>query len=132
MSFWDWLINLLNYFKSPPRKPINLKVKLNMTTNTATLTWTNPTTRTDGSPLLPADISHVEIFDSSPTGDTSFGFGTSPFITPVLNTGDHAFTVVVTDLAGKVSAPSNVATVTVLPADVAPAAVTDLTAVLNA
>lgn len=129
MSFWDWLINLLNYFKSPPRKPINLKVKLNMTTNTATLTWTNPTTRTDGSPLLPADISHVEIFDLS---DTSFGFGTSPFITPVLNTGDHSFTVTVTDLAGKVSAPSNVAKVTVLPADVAPAAVTDLTAVLNA
>ena len=95
--------------------------------STATLTWTNPTTRVDGSALAAADIATVEVFD----GTTSLGVATSPFTTPALLVGDHSFTVVVTDTAGHKSAPSNSALVTIPATAANPSAVTDLAAVLN-
>jgi large repetitive protein len=102
---------------------------------TATLKWTAPTTRTDGTPLSPDTIASTDIFDSNsvtplvPIG-TVLGAAIT-FVTGVLTVGVHNFTVVVTDTSGHVSAASNVASVTV-PATLAnPSAVTDLTAVLN-
>jgi hypothetical protein len=119
--------------RPPPRavRDLTAAVKRNGNMATATLTWTNPTTRVDGSPLAASDIAHVEIFDMTTSGSTSFGFGTSPFTTPVLNVGDHAFTVVVTDTTGHSSSASNVASVTVSATLASPAPVSDLAAVLN-
>ncbi len=135
MSFWDWLIKLFNIFKSPPRKPTHLKVKLNMAT--ATLTWTLPTTRTDGSVLNTSDIASVSVFDVS-TEDPShhmIGTATGPattFTTDTLTVGFHNFTVGVVDTAGHVSADSNVASVEVKAPLADPSPATGLTAVLNA
>jgi hypothetical protein len=130
MSLWTSVLNLFKKHKhNPPSSITNLKAILHM--STATLTWTNPTTRKDGSPLLPTDISHVEVFDTTTSGLTSFGFATSPFTTPTLTVGNHAFNVTTTDVAGQTSDMSNTVKVTVLAPDVAPAAVTNLVAVLN-
>lgn len=104
--------------------------------STATLTWTNPVTRIDGVALAPNEIVSVDIFDSgSPTLAVAIGNVAGPgttFTTGVLSVGNHGFTVVVNDTTGHVSAPSNVAAVTVAPTLAAPAAVSDLAAVLNA
>ena len=106
-------------------------------TNTATLTWVNPTTRTDGSALAPTDIATVSVYDvstaipSSTLIGTVSGGTTTTFTTAVLSTGFHNFTVIVTDTAGTSSSASNVATVNVLPVLAAPSAATGLTAVLN-
>jgi hypothetical protein len=115
--------------QSPPAAVKDLHGAVNRSNNmaTATLTWTNPTTRVDGSPLAASDIARVEAFD----GDTSFGFVTSPFTTPTLTVGDHSFTVVITDNAGHVSAPSNNALITIPPSAANPSPVTDLAATLN-
>lgn len=98
---------------------------------TVTLTWTPPTTRTDGSPLLPADIQAADIFDTAspggPIGTVSGAVGT--YTTGVLSSGVHNFTVITVDQAGDESAPSNVATITVAIAP--PSAVSNLTATLN-
>ena len=117
----------------PPAAVKDLHGAVNRSNNmaTATLTWSNPTTRVDGSPLAAADILRVEVFDTTASGVTSFGFATSPFTTPTLTVGDHSFTVVVTDTTGHVSAPSNNATVTVTPTAANPSPVTDLAATLN-
>ncbi|HYT43892.1 MAG TPA: hypothetical protein VEP90_16250, partial [Methylomirabilota bacterium] len=118
-----------------PRKPTHLKVKLNMAT--ATLTWTLPTTRTDGSVLNTSDIASVSVFDVSTEDPSHHMIGTAigpatTFTTDTLTVGFHNFTVGVVDTAGHVSADSNVASVEVkfTLADPSPAA--DLTAVLNA
>jgi len=103
---------------------------------TATLTWTNPTARIDGSPLDPSDILFLEIFDD--TGDGSgpvlIGSPTGPdtdFTTQALAVGSHTFTVVVNDTTGHKSTASNAAVVTVPATQAIPEAVVDLAAVLN-
>ncbi|HEY2810556.1 MAG TPA: hypothetical protein VGJ00_04105 [Rhabdochlamydiaceae bacterium] len=134
MSFWDWLINLIKSFQSPPRKPTYLKAILHM--STSTLTWVLPTTRTDGSSLASTDIASVSIFDVS-TEDPShhmIGSAVGPattFTTDILTVGFHNFTVAVVDTAGHVSADSNVASVEVKSTLADPSAPTGLTAVLN-
>jgi len=108
--------------------------------STATLNWTVPTLRVDGSPLTPDQVLEIDIFDSPDTTanppinnliGTVPGAG-STFTTQVLDVGVHNFTVVVRDTTGHSSAPSNVASVTVPATQANPAAVTDLTAILNA
>lgn len=101
--------------------------------STAILTWTPPTTRTDGSPLAATDIASASVFDSlSPTPATPIGtvvgaLGT--FTTGPLSAGVHIFTVTTTDTNGDVSAPSNAASGTVALA--APAAITNLAVVVS-
>lgn len=103
--------------------------------STATLKWTVPTLRTDGTVLLAAQIDHGDIFDSAadvpatPIGTVRGAVGT--FTTGVLTVGVHNFTVTTTDTDGHVSAPSNVASVTVVAVEAPPNAVTDLTATLD-
>lgn len=96
---------------------------------TATLTWTLPTTRVDGSPLAVTDIASVHIFDGGVEID-HVGAVTS-FTTDVLTVGQHDFTVTVTDTTGHTSAASNVSSVTVVAVLANPSPVSDLTAVLN-
>ena len=102
---------------------------------TATLTWTNPTTRTDGTAFTPDMIMEIDVFDStSPTPGVPIGTPTgaaTTFTTDVLLVGVHNFTVVVRDTTGHSSASSNVATITVPAVLANPAAVADLAATLN-
>ena len=104
---------------------------------TATLTWVNPTTRTDNSPLDSADIASVNIWDVSTNDPSRHQIGTATgsattFTTDVLTVGFHNFTVGVVDTAGHVSADSNVASVEVKSTLADPSPATNLTAVLNA
>ena len=103
--------------------------------STATLTWTAPTTRTDGTALPPDQIASADIFDSSSSTPT-VAIGTvtgaaGSFTTGVLTVGVHNFTVVTTDTTGHVSAASNVPSVTVAPTLANPSAITDLAETLN-
>ena len=104
--------------------------------STATLTWTNPTTRVDGVALAPNEIVSVDVFDSgSSTPSVAIGNVPGPgttFTTGLLSVGNHGFTVVVNDSTGHASAASNIAAVTVPATLAAPSAVTDLAATLNA
>ena len=96
---------------------------------TATLTWTPPTTRTDGTALTPDMIAGADIFDTAsttpntPIGSVTGAAGT--FTTGVLSVGVHNFTVVTNDTTGHSSAASNVASVTVVATLANPAAETD-------
>jgi hypothetical protein len=105
------------------------------TVSTATLTWTLPTTRTDGTALASTEIASVNVFDdASPTPTVPIGTtsGTAvTFTTAVLIVGVHNFTVTVVDTTGHTSAVSNVATVTVPATLASPTAVTNLAATLN-
>lgn len=99
--------------------------------STAILTWTPPTTRTDGSPLPPDQIAGAHVFDGS-TEIGSVPGATGTFATGQLEPGDHSFTVVTRDVEGHNSDPSNAASVTVpQPELAAPAAITDLAATLG-
>lgn len=104
--------------------------------STATLTWTVPTTRTDGSSLDPNDIASIDILDDLNDGSGPFtigsvsGAGTS-FTTGLLTVGLHNFSVLVNDTTGHVSAQSNIAQLDVPATQAAPSAVTDLAATLN-
>lgn len=96
----------------------------------ATLTWTNPTTRVDGSPLNSSDIQGVDVYDALGKIGTVTGGATTSFETDALTPGPHDFHLVVFDTVGHVSDNSNIATVMV-PVEVAkPSAVTDLSASL--
>jgi large repetitive protein len=95
---------------------------------TVTLTWTAPTTRVDGSPLAPEQIAGTHVFDGASEIGAVQG-AANTFTTGALSAGEHSFTVVVHDTDGNLSAPSNVAAATIGTA--APAAVTDLKAVVN-
>ncbi len=111
----------------------NLRAVKGTKMSTATLTWTPPTTRTDGTPLTPDQIANATIFDDAATPPmigTVTG-AASTFMTPVLSVGIHNFTVVTNDTTGHSSAPSNVASVTVVATLANPASITDLAAVLN-
>jgi len=102
---------------------------------TASLTWTPPTVRTDGTALPPDQIVGADVFDSAsptpavPIGSVSGASGS--FSTDVLSVGVHNFDVVTRDTTGHSSADSNMASVTVPAVLANPAAVTDLAAVLN-
>jgi hypothetical protein len=125
--------------RAPPRPPtihrldLIIRYRRNSTVSTATLNWTVPTTRIDGSPLLATDIASIDIFDSasgkSPIGNV-LGAATS-FTTGTLSVGVHDFTAVVNDTSGHVSAASNTAAVTVAATLAAPSAISDLAATLN-
>jgi len=91
---------------------------------TATLKWTNPTQRTDGSTITGALT--TTIFDTyTPAGSTSagvpinLGVGTTGFVTGQLQPGTHAFQIINCEastlvVAGACSAYSNILTITVL------------------
>lgn len=107
--------------------------------STLTITWVLPTVRSDGSPLALSEIASVSIFDmgaSNPSVPVSVipSAVTSATIDPVV--GDHGFTVVVTDTAGRVGLPSSpVAMVTVPPPVVViapPGPPTDVKAIFTA
>lgn len=102
---------------------------------TATIRWTDPTARTDGSFLAQGDIASIEVTDSHPDGSSEVLGNVLPgvqnFTTGPLAVGDHAFTMVVKDTTGHSSARSAVATVTVVATLADPSPVTDVTAVLN-
>ena len=135
MSLWTYILSLLRKHRKPPKPPTHLKAILHM--STATLTWVNPTTRTDNSPLSPSDIASVNVFDisttdpSGPQIGTVLGGITTTFTTDTLTAGFHNFTVTVTDTNGLSSSASNVATVQVASTVANPSSPTDLTAVLN-
>jgi hypothetical protein len=102
--------------------------------STATLTWTNPTTRTDGTALALTDIASVGIYDNGVLFATQTSGPTGPpttFTTGVLAVGSHSFTVVVNDTTGHSSAPSSNAVVVVAPTLANPSPATGLTATLN-
>jgi hypothetical protein len=103
--------------------------------STATLNWTVPTTRVDGTALAPSDVASIDVFDSaSPTPNMAIGTvqgaGTS-FATGVLSVGVHNFTVVVNDTTGHSSATSNVASANIPAVLAAPSAVTTLAVTVN-
>jgi len=126
-------------------KRLTLRVSYNprskIAMSTVLLEWTDPTVRTDTPPtaLPPAEIMEIDVFDfpdtpGVPTINTQIGTVPGPgtsFMTGVLDVGVHRFTVQVRDTTGHVSAPSNVATVTVPATQAPPAAVTDLRATLQ-
>jgi hypothetical protein len=98
--------------------------------NSATLTMTLPTTRTDGSPL---SIGFIQVFDN---GDhlISIGGPVTTYTTGVLVPGNHVFTVVVCDMSAipVCSEQSNASSVTVpLPPLAPPNPATGVSAVLN-
>ncbi len=97
----------------------------------STLTWTYPTTRTDGSPLAPDDIVYVTLLDSvNPNTPLAVVFSntatgsTGSFRVGPLGLGTHNFTAIVRDTSNHDSAVSNVVVVVVTNAP--PAAITDL------
>lgn len=99
---------------------------------TATLKWTLPTTRVDGSALAPGDVALVDVLDSGVT--IASIAAASEFTTDTLAPGDHSFTVVVQDSGGRRSDPSNAAVVKVpdvVPVTANPSPVADLSATLN-
>lgn len=109
---------------------------------TATLKWTNPTSRKNGETLDPSDIAQVEVFDDVGNGEgpkligapTGAATNFTTFTDAPLAPGPHAFTVVVVTTNGKRSAPSNVAEVDVPstePVSDEPVAVSDLSVTLN-
>lgn len=105
---------------------------------TATLTWSNPATRVDGTALALIDIASVELYDSGsdptvPVSSLPPSSTSAMTVTMPIAPGNHSFTVVVTDKAGNRSAPSNAAAVTVpAPAQLAaPSAVTNLAVTLS-
>jgi len=104
--------------------------------STATLTWTNPTTRLDGSVLLSTDIAQINVFDQANLVPGTVMIGTAlgpatPFTTDVLTVDTHNFTFTLQVTAGHLSAASNIASVTVPPTQSNPSAVTNLAATLN-
>lgn len=103
---------------------------------TATLRWTDPVTRVDGSALAAADIASVEISNTHSDGTVeilgSVLSGVQSFTTGVIAVGVNAFTVAVKDTSGHVSSMSNAALVVVIPTLAAPSAVTDLVATPDA
>jgi len=102
---------------------------------TATLNWTPPTTRTDGSALPPDEIMGTDVYDlagSDPTTPIGSVTGaTGSFVTDILSVGVHNFNVIVRDTTGHSSAASNIASIEVPPVQANPSAVSDLTATLN-
>lgn len=102
--------------------------------HTATITWVDPTMRTDVPPTpIAPDTFHVNIFDSaSPTPNTPIGTvaeGAQTFTTGALSAGTHTFTTNAVDSEGNIG-PASAPTVVVVPL-AAPAAPTNVNATLN-
>jgi hypothetical protein len=102
---------------------------------TATLRWTVPTVRADGTLLPAAEVAGADVYDTptpqpsmAPIGSVVGTVGT--FVTGPLKPGIHTFTVMTRDTAGNKSPTSNDATCTIRPA-APPAAITDLTVTIN-
>jgi hypothetical protein len=99
---------------------------------TATLIWTDPTKRVDGTNIAP-DTFTVALFDSaSPTPNTPIGTvaqGVQTFTTGPLSAGVHTFSTVVSDSEGDASVPETASPVTVTIA--APNPTTGLAVALN-
>jgi hypothetical protein len=99
------------------------------TPNAEVLTWVDPTTRTDGTPIAP-DTFTIQVYDSlSPTLGTPIGTvaaGVQTFTTPALAVGVHVFTLTATDSEGDVSVASNSLSVTIAAALAAPSPPTAL------
>ena len=139
--FEDWFLHWLHGHRARPRPVVDLTgvflqnhdhpLRRRHLVTTVALKWTNPTTRVDGSPLAPADIASVDIFDTAspgaPIGNVTGG--AASFVSGTLAVGDHSFTVVVNDTAGHKSDPSNVFSGTVVATLANPSAVTDLSGV---
>jgi hypothetical protein len=110
--------------------------KGNLQMSTVSLSWENPTTRTDGTSLSPDEIASIDISDDVGDGNGAqiigsvSGAGTS-FTTGTLAVGNHSFTIVINDTTGHKSAPSNAFAVSVPATLAAPSAVTTLTGTLN-
>lgn len=118
-----------------------------MSTNRVVLTWTDPTTRVDGSPLPPEEIERVRLVRSG-SGDGTEGHGApsigpgqvplgevgggvQTFITDPLPVGSYNFVAYADDRDGRISADSNVAWVfvsTPLPSESSPVPIADLAA----
>ena len=102
------------------------------TPNAATITWVDPTQRTDGTAIAP-DTFNVLIFDSlSPTPATPIATvaqGVQTYTTGVLSVGAHVFTLEADDSEGDISVPSASATVTIAAALAAPNPPTSVEAV---
>lgn len=97
------------------------------------LTWTDPTVRTDTppTPLAPADIDHIDIYDAvggaASARIASVHGAATTFTTADLPDGSvHVFDVVVVDTQGNSSAASNSVSITMPTPLAAPAAVSDL------
>jgi len=76
-----------------------------------TITWSEPTTRTDGTALPASEIAQVEVFQVSGTTLTSLAKvapNASQTINRALPDGAYTFRLVVTDIYGKTSAPVDV------------------------
>lgn len=104
--------------------------------STAVITWDLPVTRTDGSALAPSDIAGVDVFDmASATPAVAIGTASGPatsFSTGDLSVGDHGFTLVVVDTAGRRSDASPVAIGTVpAPVIAAPSAISNVKVTIN-
>lgn len=121
--------------KRPPSAIRDLKATLTKGANMtiATLTWTPPTTRTDGTVLAANQIAGADIFDSATPGPAvpigSVVGDAGMFVTNALSVGTHIFTVVTRDTNGVSSANSNMASAAVIAA--APSAISDLKVVLS-
>ena len=102
---------------------------------TATLKWADPTTRVDGSPLAPAEIASIDVFDSA-ASNPAIPIGNVPggaqmFTTGVLSVGDHTFSFVVNDTTGHKSVSVAAPPVTVAPTLANPSPVGSITVTLN-
>jgi kumamolisin len=94
----------------------------------ASLRWTVPSVRTDGTPLPAAQVAGADVYDNATlVGSVTGAIGT--FVTGTLTPGSHTFTVITRDTAGSRSAPSNGAIGVNEPAP--PTAITDLTVMIN-
>ncbi len=92
------------------------------TSHSVTVTWANPTTRTDSSALPASAIAKVDVMDSLVSGvplGTVTGGATTTFTSLQLAAGTHVLSLIWTDTAGNKSVASNTMSV-VVPAPVAP------------
>ena len=103
--------------------------------NTINLAWVLPTTRTDGTPLAPADIAHTDVSVSDNSGSTwnvvaSVAAPDSALVVPGFAPGTFQFKLVVVDKqTPPKSSADALATVTVnAPALAAPSPATSITA----
>ncbi len=100
--------------------------------STATITWTDPIKRTDGTDIAP-DTFHINIFDdASPTPTTPIGSvpgGAQTFTTGSLSFGVHNFTLTAVDSEGDTSAATPPVAVSVTIA--APLPPTNVAATIN-
>lgn len=108
------LSNVVGINQPTPTPPASNPVPV---TSAATLSWTAPTTNTDGSPLT--DLSTFNIYQgTSPAGMTkvaTVGASGGTYTTPVLQPGTYYFSVTAVNAAGAESTKSAVVSTTISP-----------------